>query len=130
MPRDEGIEAIVELESRVDGVEADAVPELAQAPEGMLALGRGEVVEDALRHHEVGRLRAGFGLEPGQRERRVEREVDVVPQQQITGRRLVVEKREPVAARLGRCEQLAVMREVERAAHVPPAVGTGTRACP
>jgi len=81
VPRHDGIEAVVELEPRVDGVEPDAVPELAQARERLLALERAEVVEDASRHQEVSRLGAGLGLELGEPERRLEREVDVVAEQ-------------------------------------------------
>jgi hypothetical protein len=44
VPRHDGIEAVVELEPRVDGVEPDAVPELAQARERLLAFERAEVV--------------------------------------------------------------------------------------
>ena len=65
MPGDNGVEAIVELEAWVNGVETDPVPKLAQPRERTFALGRGEVVEDAPGHQEVGRLRARLGLELG-----------------------------------------------------------------
>ena len=122
--------AIVELEPRVDGVKTDTMPELTQARDRTLAFGRGEVVEDAPCHQEVGCVRARLGLELGKRECRVEREIDVVAEQQISGRGLAVEEREPVPAGPGRVEELAIVLEVKGTAHVPPAVGTGTCACP
>jgi hypothetical protein len=60
-------------------------------------------------------LRVGFQL--GHAEGRVEREVDVVAEQHRPLLRRVLEQGEPVAARLGRREQLPVVVEVERAAH-------------
>ena len=41
--------------------------------------------------------------------------------QEVAGHRLAVEEREPVAARLGRLEQLSIVVEVKGAAHVSPA---------
>jgi len=39
VPGDDGVEALVEVELRMDGVEPDTVAELAQADERTLALG-------------------------------------------------------------------------------------------
>ena len=88
------------VDRREDGVVADRVPELAQPCDRALARGRGEVVEDAPRHQEVRRARAGRRLELGQLERGLEREIDVVAQEEVAGPGLVVEEREAVAARL------------------------------
>ena len=78
VPGDDGVETLVELEPGVDGVQADAVSELAQPPERSLALWRGEVVEDAPGHQEVSRLRTLLGFDLGKRQSSVEREIDVV----------------------------------------------------
>ena len=83
---------------RIDGVEADPVPEVAQAGDRRNALRRRQVVEDGLRHQEVGRLRAGVCLDLGHPQRRVEREIDVVPEEEIAVRGLFAEGREAVAA--------------------------------
>jgi hypothetical protein len=48
-------------------VQADPVPELAQALDRVRALGRFQVVEDALAHQEVGRGRAELALQLGER---------------------------------------------------------------
>ena len=117
VPGEDGVEALVEVDARVDGVQADAVAELAQPRERPLALVRAEVVEDRARHQEIGRLRAGVGLDLGQPQRGVEREIDVVAEDQVALARRALEEREPVAARLRRLEQLAVVVEVEGAAH-------------
>ena len=117
MPGEHGVEAVVEVEARIDGVQPDAMAELAQPPERALALVRGEVVEDRAGHQEVGRRRAGVRLELGHPQRGVEREVDVVPEDHVALARLALEEREPVAAGLRRVEQLAVVVEIEGAAH-------------
>ena len=39
VPGDDGVEALVEVDARLDGVQADAVTELAQPRERVLALG-------------------------------------------------------------------------------------------
>ena len=117
VPRDDVVEPLVELRARVDGVEADPMAELPQPLERSLALVRGEVVEDRLGHQEVGRARPRLGLELGEPERRVQREVDVVAQDHVPVRRRALEEREPVAARLRGVEQLAVVVELEGTAH-------------
>ena len=61
--------------------------------------------------------RLGLGLQLGELQCRVEREVDVVAEEQVAGKRRAVERREPVPAGLRRVEQLAVVRQVERAGH-------------
>src|SRR6266511_802128 len=90
---------------------------LAHARDRPLSLGRVEVVEDALRHEEVGRGRAELVLQLGEVERRGEREVDVVPEQEVARIGVAVEEREPVATGLGRLDQLPVVIDVETAAH-------------
>ncbi len=81
---------------RVDGVEPDRVPELAQPGDRGDAFARGEVVEDRLGHQEVRRADVVLGLELGHPERGVEREVDVVAEEEIAalgcGRRSVVKR--------------------------------------
>ena len=108
---------MIEAEGGEFGVEADPVAVRTQLRQRPLALGRGEVVEDARRHQEVRRLRAVLALDRGDLARRLEREVDVVAEEEIAGLRLVVEEGEAVAAARGRVEQLPVVVEVE-AAHV------------
>ena len=56
-------------------------------------------------------------LEPRELERGLEREVDVVAQEDVARLRLGLEGREAVAAGARSIEQLAVVREIERAAH-------------
>jgi hypothetical protein len=109
VPGDDGIEAVVERGGRIDGVEPDGVAELAQLADRVAPRVRAEVVEAALRHEEVRRARAELVLDARDRESRVEREVDVVAQEDVAGPRLAVERRPPVAARLRRLEQLPVV---------------------
>src|SRR5262249_60247216 len=73
-------------------------------------------------------MRAGLGLELGELERRVEREVDVVAEQQLAGFRLAIEEAEPVAAGLCGREQVGVVREIEGAAQKSD-LGHGPGAC-
>jgi hypothetical protein len=117
VPGEHRVEAIVERRVRVDAVKADAVPELAQPRERAFAGARGEVVEVAPRHQEVRGRGAALGLELREGERRIQRHVDVVAEEEVTGARLVVEEGPAVAAGLGGVEQLAVVREIEGAGH-------------
>ena len=117
VPRDDRVEPLVGRRVRVHGVQADAVTELTQPRERVLALGRVEVVEDRLRHQEVRRAGAGVRLELRHAERRVEREIDVVAEDQVAVGGLALEEPEAIAARRGRLQQLGVVLEVERAAH-------------
>ena len=82
-------------------VQPDAMPEPAKAFERRFALARVEVVEDAARHQEVRRRDVALGLELGHAHGGVEEEVDVVPQEDVAGLRLVVEVDEAVAAARG-----------------------------
>jgi len=93
------------------------VAQFAQPCQRVLALVRVEVVEDGAGHEEIGRLRSGSRLDLGHPERGVEREIDVVAEEHGAGLGRPLEEREPVAARLRRLEQLAVVLEVEGAAH-------------
>ncbi len=61
--------------------------------------------------------RLGLRLQLRELQCRVEREVDVVAEEQVAGKRRAVERREPIPAGLRRVEQLAVVRQVERAGH-------------
>ena len=106
-------------------MEADRVPELAQPRDRGDTFARGEVVEDGLGHQEVGRRDAVLGFELGHRERGVEREVDVVPEVDLAALGAVAEEREAVAAGLTRLEDLAVVVELEVAAHA--ATSTSSR---
>ena len=101
MPRDDRVEALVEVGTRPEGMEPDAVPELAQPLECTFARGRGEVVELAARHQEVGGRRAALGLELGDLERSVQREVDIVPQQDVPRLGRPIEEGEAIPARAG-----------------------------
>ena len=83
VPRDDAVEAVVEVDVRIDRVVRDPVAELAQARDRALALARGEVVEDRARHQEPRRPGALRRLDLGHRQRAVEREVDVVAQDQV-----------------------------------------------
>jgi len=111
VPRDDGVEARVEVGVREDRVMRDAVPELAQSRDRTLALGGSEVVEDRARHQEPRRPRIFLGLRFGDGECRRERQVDVVTEDQIARFRCTVEPGPPVAARLPRAQQFAVVRE-------------------
>ena len=64
-----------------------------------LALGRVEVVEDRPRHQEPRRPRAGVRLDLGERDRRVEGEVDVVAQDEVARPGSRSKPGEPVPAR-------------------------------
>ena len=117
VPGDDRVEAFVEVEPRVHGVQPNAVPELSEARERTLALGGSQVVEDAAGHQEVGRRSVGLRLELGERERRVEREVDIMAQEQVARGRLAVEESESVAAGLRRVEQFPIVLELEVTGH-------------
>ena len=94
------------VDVRPDGMQADAVPELAQPRDRALALVRGEVVEDPPSSGSRSR-RAALGLELGHPQRRVEREVDVVAEEEVArrrraGRRARTGSRPPVLPRAAR----------------------------
>ncbi len=128
VPGDHRVEAVVELDARPDGVEADAVVELAQPVQRAASLRGSEVVEDRLRHQEVGGARADLGLELRHAEGGVEREVDVVAKQQVAGLGLLGVGRPVVAAVSRRLEQDAVVVERELAAHSAPTSTSSRRA--
>src|SRR5262245_1447924 len=128
VPGDDRVEPRVGLAPRPHGMQADAVAELAQPLERSDALARGEVVEDALGHEEVGRLGARIVLELCEPQGGVERQVDVVAEQEVPGGRLAVEEREAIAAGARRVEELPVMREIERAAHAASTSTSSNRA--
>jgi hypothetical protein len=117
VPREDGVEALVVHGPRVDRMQPDGVAEVAQLVERRGAEGRLEVVEDALRHQEVRRLCTALVLELRELEGGLEREVDVVAEKEVAATWLAVEARKAVAA--GDCcvEQLAIVVEVEGAAH-------------
>jgi hypothetical protein len=117
VPGDDAIEPSVELGARPHCVEPYSVPESAQPLERRLSRRGREVVEDRLRHQEVRRLHVLLGLDLCERQRGLEREVDVVPEEEVTRSRLVVEERERVTAVLRGIEQFAVVLEVESAGH-------------
>ena len=119
VPRDDAVEAVVEVDVRIDRVVRDAVAELAQARDRALALARAEVVEDRARHQEPRRPRALLRLDLGHRQRAVEREVDVVAQDQVARLRRAVEARPAVAAGLRRLQQLAVVRRARSRSSSP-----------
>ena len=100
------------------------MPELAQARDRRLSLARREVVEDGLGHEQVRRRRAVLGLDLRHPQRRVEREVDVVSDEELSAFRPVAEGREPIPAGLRRFEELAVVLEVEGAAHAAASTST------
>src|SRR5262249_51697060 len=91
--------ALVEVDVRMHGVQPDAMAELTQPRQRRLALGRGEVVEDAARHQEVRRRDVALGLELGHAHGGVEHEVHVVPQEDLAGLWFVVEVHEAIRAR-------------------------------
>ena len=95
----------------VDRMEPDAVRSRRR---GAGAFGRGKVVEDGLGHQEVRRPHARLGLELAELQGCVEREIDVVAEGRPRGSS---SKNEVVAAGSGSREQLAVVRQVERARH-------------
>src|SRR5207248_8048266 len=108
--------------------QADAVPELPQPLERLLADRRREVVEDALGHQEIGRRRSQLRLELRELHGRLERQVDVVAEQQVARLRIAVEEGEPVAAG-ARCRQkLAVVLQLEGAAHASTSTSTSAAA--
>jgi hypothetical protein len=117
VPGDDRVEAVVEVEPRIDGMEPDAVAELAQPLERSLALVRGEVVEDRAGHQEVRRPRARLGLELAHAQCSVEREVDVVAEDQVAVLPRALEEGEPVPTFFRGLEQLGVVREIEGATH-------------
>ena len=124
MPGHDLIEAVVELDVRIDGVQADCVAELAQPRDRLDSLARGEVVEDGLGHEQIGRADAVLRLDRGHPECGIEREVDVVPKVDLPTLRPAPERGEAVATGLSRLEDLGVVPQVERAAHA--AVSTST----
>ncbi len=74
---------------RIHGVQPDAMSQLAKPLESGDALRRGEVVEDRLGHEEVRRRAPVVRLELGHPERGVERQVDVVAEEEVAGLRRV-----------------------------------------
>ena len=126
VPGDDAIEALVEVEARVDCVQADRVAEVAEARHRFDALARGEVVEDRLGHEEVGRAHVLLRLELGHAQRRVEREVDVVAEEDVAALGALLEEAEAVAAGLRRVEDLRVVRELEVAAHAAASTSTSS----
>ena len=127
MPCENRVEPVVERRVRVDGVEPDAVPQCAQAGQGGVAFGGGEVVEDRLGHQEVGRPCVELGLERREAESRVEREVDVVAQEHGAGRRLFVERGEAIPTFPGGSQQLAIVLQVEAAGGHAASTSTWSR---
>jgi hypothetical protein len=117
VPRDDGIEALVERRVGIHAVQADAVAELAQRRDRALALARVEVVEVAVRHQEVRGGDAALLLAHRHGQSCVERHIDVVAEKDVAGPRLVVEKGPAVAAVACRVEQLDVVVEVELTGH-------------
>src|SRR5712691_770017 len=117
VPRDHRIEPVIELRVRPYGVQSDAMAQSAQTLDRRLSLPRREVVEDRLPHEEVRRPRVVRRLELRELQRRVEREVDVVPQQDVARLWIAIKERKAVAALPRRVEQLSVMHKIECAAH-------------
>jgi hypothetical protein len=115
VPGEDRVEPRVAVDVRPDRVQTDAVAERAEALDRGLARGRVEVVELAARHQEVARDRVALRLQLCHLHRRLQREVDVVTQQQLSRFRWMVEVRKPVPAGVRRLEQLAVVGEIERA---------------
>ena len=72
MPGDNRVEAVVRPGARIDGVQADSVPELPQPADCGSPFDRREVVEDGLGHQEVCRLRFQIRLDLGHAECRSE----------------------------------------------------------
>ena len=85
MPRDHRVEARVEIDIRPHGMMRDPVAQRPQPLDRLLALRRREVVEDRARHQEPRRPRPLLRLDLGDRERTVQRQVDVVAQDQVAG---------------------------------------------
>ena len=117
VPGQHRVEALVAVDVRPDRVEAHSMAQPAQPLDRRRARRRIEVVELAPRHQEVRRDRARLRLQLGRRQGGVERQVDVVAEQHRPRLGRPVEEGEPVAARPRRFEQLAVVPEVEAAAH-------------
>ena len=126
MPRDDRIEALVELDVGIDGMQADGVAELAEPRDRGDTFARGEVVEDRLGHEEIGRRDAVLGLELGHPERGVEREVDVVAEEDLPRSGPLAEGREAVPAGLRRLEDLGVVRR-GRSEQLTAATSTSSR---
>ncbi len=128
MPGDDFVEAAVELGAGIHGVQADGVAPVAELPLCVVAEMRVEVVEAALRHEEVRRAHAELVLDARHLERGLERQVDVVPEIEVARARMPVEARPLVAAGAGGVEQLAVVRQIERAStHWNVASPSGSR---
>ena len=117
VPGDDRIEARVGGCIRIDGVQPDAVAELPQPRDRRAALARIEVVENRLRHQEVRRCRARVMFELSHAQRCIEREVDVVAEDDRAVGGGSLEGGEAIAAGGGGREDLAVVPEVEPAAH-------------
>ncbi len=91
VPGEDGVEAVVLLGARPDGMQAHSVSQLAEPVDRPHPFRRREVVEDALRHQEVGRRSLDGGLQLGETQRGVECEVDVVAEEQVAVLRQAVE---------------------------------------
>src|SRR5258705_5797938 len=118
VPRDDRIEPLVEVDVWIHGVKSDTMAQLAQTLDRPLAVCRREVVENRACHQKPGRPRLLVRLHLRNGERRVERQVDVVPQDHVTGLRGTVKPCELVAAEICRAHELAVVGEIERAIHL------------
>ena len=118
MPRDDRIEALVQLDVGMHRVQADRVAELPEPRDRGDTFARGQVVEDRLGHEQVRRRDVVLSLELGHPERGVEREVDVVAEEQVSRLGALVEGREAVSALLRRLEDLGIVRQVEGAAQL------------
>jgi hypothetical protein len=115
VPRDDRLEALVEVDVGPDRVVRDPAAERAEPLDRPVAFPRREVVEDRPRHQAPRRPHARLRLDLGDANGRDEGEVDVVADDQVAWLRRPVEPHDPVAARLRGLEQLAVVREREPA---------------
>src|SRR5262249_37046897 len=123
---DDAVEPSVELDVRIDGVQADGVPELSEPRDRLDALAGREVVEDRLRHEEVRRAHVTLRFELSHAQRGVEREVHVVAEEEVAPLRALLEESEAVPTGLRRVEYLRVVREVEGAAHAAASTSTSS----
>ena len=127
VPRDDRLEAVVQVEMRPDGVVGDPPAERAEALDRPVAFLRVQVVEDRTGHQAPRRPDARVVLDLGQPDRGGEREVDVVPDEQVARLRRPVEPGEAIPARLGGLEQLAVVLEREPAGRHAASTSMSTR---
>ena len=127
VPRDDRLEAAVQVEMRPHGVVGDPPAERAEALDRPVALARVEVVEDRPGHQAPRRPHPRVVLDLRQPDRGREREVYVVADEQVSRLRRSVEPRQAIAARLGGPEQLAVVLEREPAGRHAASTSTSTR---